>query len=110
MVRSFVVVIPTLNEEENIEKTLYYVRNQQTKASFLDYYSDKIPYIVSGNGMAGISGPPLSITQHGNIFIVGDSATDTACGHPPMAPRVTTCAAMMAQAIFELTLNDQSVS
>ena len=82
----------------------------ETKASFLNYYSDKIPYIVSGNGMAGISGPPLSITQHGNIFIVGDSATDTACGHPPMAPRVTTCAAMMAQAIFELTLNAQSVS
>jgi len=33
-VNYFVVVIPTLNEEESIAKTLHYVRNQQTKASF----------------------------------------------------------------------------
>jgi len=45
----------------------------------------------------------------GNVYICGDRSTDSAQGHPPMAPRVTQCAAMMAEIILDLAL-DLSIS
>ena len=76
----------------------------ETKAAFINHYSDKAPYIVSGNGMAGISGPPLSVHRHGNVFIIGDEQTEAGDRHPPMAPRVTVCAAMMAEIVLKVVL------
>jgi sulfur carrier protein ThiS adenylyltransferase len=75
------------------------------KKKFVDYYHDKTKYIISGNGMAGLlEKKPLQIRRIGNIYIAGDGSTDTHQGHPPMAPRVTACAAMMAEIVLDLTL------
>jgi sulfur carrier protein ThiS adenylyltransferase len=77
----------------------------ESKTALLNHYSDKIRHLVSGNGMAGISGPALSIKKCGNIFIVGDEQTEAGRDHPPMAPRVTACAAIMSEIILQLTLD-----
>jgi sulfur carrier protein ThiS adenylyltransferase len=75
------------------------------KYRFVQYYSPRFPVIVSGVGMAGLSEKkPMSIKKMGNVYICGDRSTDSAQGHPPMAPRVTQCAAMMAEIILDLTL------
>jgi sulfur carrier protein ThiS adenylyltransferase len=76
----------------------------ETKSDFIDHYSDRVKYIVSGNGMGGINGPRIFTRQQGNIFFVGDGTTTTDQNNPPMAPRVTACAAMMAETILNLIL------
>ena len=76
------------------------------KTKFIEYYQDKTKYIVSGNGMAGIAGgTATSIKKLKNIYIIGDQSTDTGDGHPPLAPRVTACAATMADVVLNLTLS-----
>jgi len=75
------------------------------KYRFVQYYSPRFPVIISGVGMAGLSEKkPMTVKKMGNIYICGDRVTDSAQGHPPMAPRVTQCAAMMAEIILDLTL------
>ena len=75
------------------------------KHAFVNFYHDKVEYLVSGIGMAGLTQKDkMQVKKIGNIFICGDIKTDTACGHPPMAPRVTQCAAMMAEIILDLSL------
>jgi len=55
--------------------------------------------------MAGLKNKkPLRVKKIGNIYMVGDYTTDAALGEPPLAPRVTLCAAIMAQIILEYTL------
>ena len=39
-----------------------------------------------------------------NVWFVGDRQTCSHEGHPPMAPRVTQCAAMMAEVALDLAL------
>lgn len=76
------------------------------KYRFVQYYSPRYPVIVSGVGMAGLRDKnPLTVKRMGNVYICGDRTTDSAQGHPPMAPRVTQCAAMMAEIILDLSLN-----
>ncbi|MCA9398230.1 MAG: sulfur carrier protein ThiS adenylyltransferase ThiF [Candidatus Omnitrophica bacterium] len=76
------------------------------KHQFVDYYQARFPHIISGVGMAGLTQKqPMKLRRLGNIIIAGDTQTDSSQGHPPMAPRVTMCAAMMAEAILDITLN-----
>ena len=76
------------------------------KHRFVQYYAPRFPVIVSGVGMAGlVEKKPMTVKKIGNIYICGDRSTDSAQGHPPMAPRVTQCAAMMAEIILDLSLN-----
>ena len=59
--------------------------------------------------MAGLlEKQPMKLRKIGNIYIAGDGITDAAQGHPPMAPRVTACAAMMAETVLDLTLQNNS--
>jgi len=75
------------------------------KHQFVEYYQDKTPMMISGNGMAGLlEKKPMRMRKIGNIYIAGDGSTDAAAGHPPMSPRVTMCAAMMAEVILDSTL------
>jgi sulfur carrier protein ThiS adenylyltransferase len=75
------------------------------KFDFVEYYRARAPYVVSGNGMAGLDiTTELSVRKAGNVLIVGDGTTDIADGHPPLAPRVIECAAKMAGAILQLIL------
>ena len=76
------------------------------KYRFAEFYQDKAKYLVSGVGMAGLfEKQPMTIRRIGNMFIVGDTSTDSHQGHPPMAPRVTQCAGMMAEVVLDLTLD-----
>jgi sulfur carrier protein ThiS adenylyltransferase len=75
------------------------------KYEFVNFYHEKTGVVVSGNGMAGLRNNKQMIRrQLGNIILIGDGSTSIADGHPPMAPRVTQCAAMMAEAVLEATL------
>jgi len=75
------------------------------KFRFVQYYAQHFPVIVSGVGMAGLTEKkPMTVKRIGNIYTCGDRSTDSAQGHPPMAPRVTQCAAMMAEVVLDLTL------
>jgi len=75
------------------------------KHRFVQYYAPRFAVIVSGVGMAGLSDKkPMTVKKIGNVYICGDRSTDSAQGHPPMAPRVTQCAAMMAEIILDLAL------
>ena len=75
------------------------------KYRFVQYYATLFPVIVSGVGMAGLSEKkPMTVKKMGNVYICGDRSTDSAQGHPPMAPRVTQCAAMMAEIILDLSV------
>lgn len=75
------------------------------KFDFVDYYRTRAPWVVSGNGMAGLNiTTELTVRKAGNVFIVGDGTTDIADGHPPLAPRVMECAAKIARQVLQLTL------
>lgn len=75
------------------------------KYQFVEFYQDKAKTVVSGMGMAGLEQKkPMIKRKLGNVYMVGDGQTDSACGHPPMAPRVTACAAMMAEIVLDETL------
>jgi sulfur carrier protein ThiS adenylyltransferase len=77
------------------------------KYRFVQYYTARSPVIVSGVGMAGLSEKkPMTVKKMGNVYICGDRSTDSSKGHPPMAPRVTQCAAIMAEIILDLKLQD----
>ena len=76
------------------------------KHRFVQYHSPRFPVVISGVGMAGLTQKqPMTVKKMGNIYICGDRSTDSHQGHPPMAPRVSACAAMMAETILDLTLN-----
>jgi len=75
------------------------------KYRFVQYYAPRFAVIVSGVGMAGLlEKKPMTVKKIGNVYICGDRSTNSHEGHPPMAPRVTQCAAMMAEIVLDLTL------
>jgi len=75
------------------------------KYQFVEHYQDKTDWLISGVGMAGLlEKRPMGVKKLGNVYFVGDLSTDSSCGHPPMAPRVTACAAMMAEIVLDITL------
>ncbi len=75
------------------------------KFRFVQFYQPKFPVVVSGVGMAGlVEKKPMSIKKVGNVYFCGDRSTNSHEGHPPMAPRVTQCAGMMAEVVLDLTL------
>ena len=77
----------------------------EEKRNFVEFYQDKADFIVSGNGVAGVLVKERIRTKRlGNIFFVGDGITESGGSRPPMAPRVTACAALMAEIILDLSL------
>ncbi len=96
------------NAEEYFEDCDFYVEafdQADFKFEFVEYYQSKGKPVISGSGMAGLeTKEPMRFKKIGNIYMVGDQSTDSALGHPPLAPRVTACAAMMAEIILDLTL------
>lgn len=59
--------------------------------------------VISASGICGVGGPPLARRIMGGLTLVGDFHTDL-CMAPPMAPRVTQAAAIMADRALELIL------
>lgn len=75
------------------------------KYRFVQFYQDRGCPVISGNGMAGLTEKaPLRVRRLGHLYFVGDGRTSSHDGHPPMAPRVTACAALMAEIILDLAL------
>ncbi len=56
--------------------------------------------VASASGMAGVGGPPMGRRRLGNLTLVGDFQSDVA-NAPPLAPRVTQAAALLADAALE---------
>jgi sulfur carrier protein ThiS adenylyltransferase len=75
------------------------------KYRFVEFYRTRFPHVISGSGMAGLLvKSPITLKKVGNVYVVGDLTTSTSDGHPPMAPRVSQCAAKMAEIVLDLTL------
>lgn len=62
--------------------------------------------VVSASGICGIGGKDMVKRKIGRLTLVGDFQTDL-CMAPPMAPRVTQAAAIMADCILALILNPE---
>lgn len=77
------------------------------KRAFVEYYQSRAKVVVSGNGVAGKDSKALlRVKKVGNIYFVGDQATAVSKQHPPLAPRVMACAALMAGVVLDLSLKE----
>lgn len=59
--------------------------------------------VASASGMGGFGGAPMGRRKLGNLVLVGDFTTDILMA-PPLAPRVTEAAALLADAVLEMLL------
>ncbi len=65
-----------------------------------------IPLVV-GNGMAGWGkSNEMRVQQYGNLYICGDNVAEVGPEMPPMAPRVLICAAMQANTVMSILLDN----
>lgn len=77
----------------------------KNKHAVVESYTSTAKYVLSGSGMAGKNiTTPLLIKKVGNVFLVGDQTTASSRRNPPLAPRVTACAALMAGVVMQLVL------
>ena len=59
--------------------------------------------VASASGMGGCGGAPMGRRNLGALVLVGDFTTDILMA-PPLAPRVTEAAALLADAVLEMVL------
>lgn len=59
--------------------------------------------VASASGMGGYGGPAMQKRRLGRLTLVGDFSTDVLTA-PPLAPRVTEAAALLADAVLEFVL------
>lgn len=76
----------------------------QSKAMFVEQALLHERFTVAVSGLAGFGGPPLAIRRMGNLALVGDFQTRISAQNPPLAPRVTQAAALMADIALEHVL------
>lgn len=76
----------------------------ETKALFVSRALAAGHLVVAASGMGGYGGPSMRKRVMGRLTVVGDFCTDIA-SQPPLAPRVTQAAAMLADVVLELVLN-----
>ena len=65
--------------------------------------------IASASGMGGWGGKAMGKRYLGNLVLVGDFSTDVLLA-PPLAPRVTEAAALLADAVLEMVLGAHDMS
>ncbi len=106
---------PEWLEEENMDRIIgaapiwiEALDRAETKARFASAALKAGKNVVSGIGMAGVGGTLMrrrtSRAGTACLAAVGDFCTDISQA-PPLAPRVTQCAAMEADAVLEWILN-----
>lgn len=78
--------------------------NAETKALFVSHALAAGHLVAAASGMGGYGGPSMRKRVMGRLTVVGDFCTDIA-SQPPLAPRVTQVAAMLADVVLELVLN-----
>lgn len=59
--------------------------------------------VASASGLCGFGGPPLAKRKMGNLVLVGDFTTSCEMA-PPLAPRVTQAASLLADTVLEFVL------
>lgn len=59
--------------------------------------------VASASGLCGYGGPPLAKRKMGNLVLVGDFMTSCEMA-PPLAPRVTQAASLLADSVLEFVL------
>lgn len=76
------------------------------KAMVYERFIQSNKLIVLGNGMAGKTNRHQIIIKRikDTIFTVGDGETEVGKDNPPLAPRVMTCAALMASVALDYVL------
>lgn len=62
-------------------------------------------YVVSASGLCGFGVEPMQKRRLGRLVLAGDYKTGLECA-PPLAPRVTEAAALMADSILEMILGN----
>lgn len=62
-------------------------------------------YVAAASGIAGYGGAPMRVRRMGKLALVGDFATDIKKA-PPLAPRVTQAAAMLADCVLGFILDE----
>lgn len=75
----------------------------ETKKMFVEQALLTGAKVAAASGLAGFGGPPMQKRVAGNLAIVGDFATSIDVS-PPLAPRVTQAAAMLADCVLEFIL------
>lgn len=65
--------------------------------------------VASASGMGGFGGAAMGKRSMGNLVLVGDFTTDILTA-PPLAPRVTEAAALLADAVLEMLLGGENRS
>lgn len=99
-------------DEKNLERVLAgpdiwmeALDDAQAKAMFVEKALLSGRRVISASGICGIGGAPLGKREVGNLTLVGDFQTDLRMA-PPMAPRVSQAAAMMADSALEHILKN----
>ena len=92
---------PALLQEANL--WIEAMDDAQTKALFASLALAAGKTVICGSGMGGFGGYAMRRRRVGGMIVVGDMKTDID-RHPPLAPRVTQCAAMQADAALEWLL------
>jgi sulfur carrier protein ThiS adenylyltransferase len=70
-----------------------------------EHFPDK--FIVAGSGLAGYGGNnELRTRRLGSLFICGDEQSEVSAELPPLAPRVAAVAALQANQVLEIVLDD----
>ncbi len=79
--------------------------NVVSKTMLLEFFGDSEKLLILGNGMAGFGNQnEIKIKKiKKNIYMVGDGVTSVGNNNPPLAPRVTACASLMASVGLEET-------
>lgn len=75
----------------------------ETKAMFVNLALAAGKRVIAGSGLCGTGGEPMRKRSLGKLTVAGDFTTSLECA-PPLAPRVTQAAALMADCALEFLL------
>jgi sulfur carrier protein ThiS adenylyltransferase len=81
------------------------------KLMIIETLSERFPdkFVVAGSGLAGYGdNNALRTRRLGNLFICGDETSEVSEALPPLAPRVAIVAAMQANQVLEIVMDDMA--
>lgn len=79
------------------------------KLMIIETVTERFPdkFIIAGSGLAGYGeNNALRTRRLGNLFICGDETSEVSAELPPLAPRVGVVAALQANQVLEIVLDD----
>ncbi len=82
----------------------------EMKEVIVEVFQTEFPEIplVMGNGMAGWGkSNQMRVQQLGNLYVCGDGVSEIADDLPPLSPRVGICAAMQANVVLNILLENR---